>query len=85
MSDKNEQYLGFLEGASAVSMLIAPIIGSVMYTYFGFEVTFWILGGIDYIIAACIVFIIPNDVDVKDSFMRTSSFVKNDPAQIHLR
>ena len=66
-------------------MLIAPIIGSVMYTYFGFEMTFWILGGIDYLIAACIIFVIPKDVDIKDTFVNTSSFVKNDPAQIHLR
>ena len=47
--------------------------------------TFWILGGVDLLIAACIIFVIPKDVDVRDSFVSTSSFVKNDPAQIHLR
>ena len=56
-----------------------------MYTYFGFEMTFWILGGIDYIIAACIIFVIPKSVDVKDNFIGTSSFIDGNPAQIHLR
>ena len=57
--ENQSKYLGFLEAASGLSMLIAPAIGSVLYTYFGFEMTFWILGGIDFIIAPFVLFIVP--------------------------
>ena len=42
----SERYLGYLESSNGVGAIIGPVVGSAFYSLFGFQVTFFIIGGV---------------------------------------
>jgi MFS family permease len=40
-----EEYLGYVESAAGVGLLLGPIIGSVLYYFGGYMLPFAVLGG----------------------------------------
>ena len=64
--DEQTKYLGFLEASSGAGMLFGPPFGSVLYNFLGFELTFYIIGGMFILFAPFLRIVIPNSVDIKD-------------------
>ena len=64
--DNQQKYLGYLESSMGVGLITGPMIGSAIYSLFGFEATFFVIGGIFIILAPLLFFVIPKSVNEKD-------------------
>ena len=42
--DAQEAMIGYIEAVTGAGLIVGPLIGSAFYTYFGFELTFYIYG-----------------------------------------
>ncbi len=42
--DKQEAMIGYIEAVTGVGLIIGPIIGSTLYTFLGFDLTFYLYG-----------------------------------------
>ena len=54
-------------------MLLGPIVGSVLYEFLGFELTFFAIGTVFLVLSPVLFMIIPKSVNVRDSFASRSS------------
>ena len=50
-----------------VGTIFGPVIGSALYEFFGFQVTFFIIGGAFILLAPALYFVIPASINVKDN------------------
>lgn len=58
-------------------MLLGPIVGSVLYEFLGFELTFFAIGAVFLVLSPVLFMIIPKSVNVRDSFASRSSAATN--------
>lgn len=49
-----------------VGTIFGPVIGSALYDFFGFQVTFFIIGGAFILLAPALYFVIPTSINAKD-------------------
>ena len=79
--DNQQKFLGYLESSMGVGLITGPVIGSALYTFFGFAYTFLGIGGVFIILAPILLFIIPKSVNVKDdwtnSYLSKRSFIEH--------
>ena len=80
--EEQTKYLGFLEASSGAGMLFGPPFGSVLYNFLGFELTFYIIGGVFILLSPLLWIVIPNSVDAKDQ-MHSLSIEKFNDNQYH--
>lgn len=78
------RYLGFLESTWGIGMMIGPLIGSILYDFFGFNITFYILGSVFVIISPFLYWIIPTYVDKQDSMSFSESFNQEENSHLAL-
>ena len=57
--DKVEKIVSLYETFVGIGCTSGPVIGSILYQYFGFELTFFIFGGMMATTAFLILFILP--------------------------
>ena len=58
--EKQERVIGLLEAMAGLGLIVGPIIGSVLYSFLGFEKTFFVYGGIELVLAVIIRFNVPD-------------------------
>ena len=64
--DNKQKYLGILQTFLGVGMITGPLIGSTLYTFVGFQSTFFGIGATFICLVPILVFVIPNTVNIKD-------------------
>ena len=64
--DNKQKYLGILQTFLGVGMITGPLIGSTLYTFAGFQTTFFGIGATFICLVPILVFAIPNTVNIKD-------------------
>ena len=73
MDIKYYPFLGYLESSMGIGLIAGPVLGSALYTFFGFEYTFLGIGGVFIVLAPLLIFLIPNSVNIRDKF--TNSYL----------
>ena len=73
--DNQQKYLGLLESSQGIGLVAGPAIGSGLYSLFGFQYTFYGVGGIFLILAPCLYLVIPQSVNKNDE--RSGSIMSN--------
>ena len=58
--ENQQQYLGFLESSQGLGLIVGPMIGSTLYTFIGFECTFYWLGLVFAILSIALLLISKN-------------------------
>ena len=54
------KYIGYVEVAIGLGLGLGPSLGSIVYTYVGYEQTMYFFGGLDLFGALCCIFMIPS-------------------------
>ena len=72
----NQKYLGVLSAAIGVGLLIGPVIGSTLYTLFGFQGTFLSIGFLFLFLIPILVKLVPSSVDINDREVSESSVLR---------
>ena len=52
--EKGEMLIGLLEAMVGIGLILGPILGSILYSFLGFETTFFVYGGFVVILAIII-------------------------------
>ena len=63
--EKQERLIGLLEAMAGLGLIVGPIIGSALYSFLGFELTFFVYGGVEVLLAIVIRFNVPDRRNVK--------------------
>ena len=71
-----QKYLGILSAIIGVGLLIGPIVGSTLYTLFGFEGTFFIIGALFLFLIPVILKLIPESVNISDKDFSENSVLR---------
>ena len=58
-SEKQERLIGLLEAMAGLGLIVGPMIGSALYSFLGFEKTFFVYGSMIVILAVTIRLFIP--------------------------
>jgi len=69
--DDQERYIALIETAVGVGLILGPVIGSSVYAFFGFSMTFFVIGGAFLLLTPMLYFLIPSSIDLKDEEMET--------------
>ena len=59
-----------MEIAIGTGLVVGPLIGSILYSYFGFEMTFIIVGASFYIMTPLFCIILPGSINRKDQVIK---------------
>ena len=59
-------------------MLLGPIVGSTLYEFLGFELTFFAIGAVFMVLSPILYCIIPKSVNVQDSFASSNGSIRVD-------
>ncbi len=66
---KKENYLGYCQASVGIGLMLGPVIGSALYTYFLFSNTFYIFAGVLALGMITVVFVIPNSINHADDIL----------------
>ena len=69
---QKEKYIGYCQAAVGIGLMMGPIVGQALYTYFNFQKTFYIFAGLLAIGMLVIMCIIPNKLNHADEIMSRS-------------
>jgi MFS family permease len=69
---QKEKYIGYCQAAVGIGLMMGPIVGQALYTYFNFQKTFYIFAGALGVGMLIIMFIIPNKLNHADEIMSKS-------------
>ncbi|CAI2368539.1 unnamed protein product [Moneuplotes crassus] len=64
--EDKQKYLGYFEGAQGLGCMIGPAIGAILYSFYGFNGTFYFLGGSLVLMCPLLYFQIPNTINKND-------------------
>lgn len=64
--DNQQRYLGYIEASSGFGLIVGPLVGSLLYTYFGFKITFLICAFTFLIFGFSTMKVISDSVNKKD-------------------
>ena len=70
-----QRKIGYMEASTGIGMLIAPIIGSLLYSALGYQSPFYFMAGLVFVFSPWLIRILPSD----------SIVVKNDKKLLSLR
>jgi len=79
--NEQQKYLGIIETSIGMGLAIGPLIGAVVYSFLGFQKTFYSIGILFIILGPVLYCSIPNAIDVKDP---TSNIPENSSGLISL-
>ena len=60
-----EKYVGYCQSACGIGLMSGPVIGSIIYKYCHFEVTFFIFAGLLFFCGLMVLFFLPNRLNAK--------------------
>jgi MFS family permease len=66
---KKETYIGYCQAAVGIGLMMGPIVGQALYTFFNFEKTFYIFAGVLGLGMLIIMIVIPNNINHADDIM----------------
>lgn len=68
--DKRSSYIPMVEIAIGMGLVVGPLMGSILYSYFGFEMTFFIVAACFFTMAPIFCVILPNSINRKDQAIK---------------
>jgi len=69
--EEQEKYIALIETAVGVGLILGPVIGSSIYAFAGFGVTFFLIGGVFLILTPILYCLIPDSIDKKADKVET--------------
>mmetsp|Transcript_18746 Transcript_18746/g.16596 ORF Transcript_18746/g.16596 Transcript_18746/m.16596 type:complete len:350 (+) Transcript_18746:167-1216(+) len=64
--DEQEKYIALIETAVGVGLILGPVLGSALYSLYGFSGTFFIMGTVFLMLTPILYCLIPNSIDMQD-------------------
>jgi len=64
--DEQEKYIALIETAVGVGLILGPVMGSAIYSLYGFSPTFFIIGALFMALTPILYLLIPNSIDMQD-------------------
>ena len=68
--DKRNSYIPLIEISIGMGLVVGPLMGSILYSYFGFEMTFLIVGVSFYAMTPLFIFTLPSSINRKDQVVK---------------
>ena len=62
---EQEKYIALIETSVGVGLILGPVIGSTIYAFAGFSMTFFIIGGAFIILTPTLYWLLPNSINKK--------------------
>lgn len=69
--DEQEKYIALIETAVGVGLILGPVLGSAIYAFSGFSMTFFIIGGVFLWQTPMLFCLIPNSINKTDHDVET--------------
>ncbi|CAI2369983.1 unnamed protein product [Moneuplotes crassus] len=76
--ENKQKYLGYYETSQGLGCVIGPVFGGILYAFFGFNITFYSLGGILISLSIILHFNLPNSLNETDETLLEVSQPRSD-------
>jgi len=69
--EEQEKYIAMMQTAIGTGLIMGPVIGTMLYTVFGFSNTFFLIGLCFLVLTFLLSFVVPSSIDKKDEQVET--------------